>query len=67
MPKAGRGKGSDAETRVELPTERSIAMPPRDYQPTKAEREEEFDMPGADIKTVRSAFFRPIRVAGEES
>lgn len=63
MPKAGKGSATDQEARVELPVERSITMPSRDYQPTKAELEEEFDMPGADIKTVRSAFFRPIRVA----
>ena len=42
--------------------ERDIALPPRDYQPSKAEREEECDMPGADLETVRRAFFRPIRV-----
>ena len=48
---------------VELPDERLIDLPPRDYQPTKAEKEETFDMPGADVETVRSAFFRPIRAA----
>ena len=41
---------------------REIDMPPRDYQPSKAEREEECDMPAADIVTVRRAFFRPVRV-----
>ena len=30
------------------------------YQPSKAEKEEELNMPEADIETVRSAFFRPI-------
>lgn len=63
MPKARKGKAPAEKGRVKLPSERSITMPPRDYQPSKAEIEEEFDMPGADIKTVRSAFFRPIRVA----
>ena len=48
--------------RRELPVPREIDMPPRDYQPSKAEREEECDMPGADLETVRRAFFRPIRV-----
>ena len=49
--------------RVELPEERLMEPPSRDYQPTKAEKEEEaFDMPGADIETVRSACFHPIRV-----
>ena len=40
---------------------RTIKMPSRDYQPKKAEKEVEFDMPGADVETVRSAFFRPIK------
>ena len=33
---------------------------PSDYQPSKAETEEEIDMPGADLETVRRAFFRPL-------
>ena len=48
--------------RRELPAAREIDMPPRDYQPSKAEREEECNMPDADIVTVRRAFFRPVRV-----
>ena len=40
-------------------------MPPRDYQPSKAEREQEYDMPGADLETVRRAFFQPIKVREE--
>ena len=39
-----------------------ITLPPRGYQPTKAEKEQEFDMPGADIRIVRRAFFRRIKV-----
>lgn len=54
-------------THVELPEARSIELPPRDYQPTKAEQEESFDMPGADAKTMRAAFFRPIQVADRDS
>ena len=45
--------------------EREITLPPRDYQPTKAETEQEYDMPGADIVTVRSAFFRRVKVREE--
>ena len=60
-----RAKGTN--TRVELPEARSIVLVPRDYEPSKAEREKAFDMPGADIETVRSAFFRPIRVAPQKS
>ena len=47
--------------------EREITLPPRDYQPTKAESNQEYDMPGADIVTVRNAFFRRIRVREEPS
>ena len=40
-------------------------LPPRDYQPTKAEKEREIDMPDADIVTVRNAFFRRVKVRKE--
>ena len=49
----------------DIPEEREITLPPRDYQPTKAETEQEMDMPGADIVTVRKAFFRRIKVRDE--
>ena len=48
-----------------IPEEREITLPPRDYQPTKAEKEREIDMPGADIVTVRRAFFRRVKVREE--
>ena len=50
----------------EIPEEREITLPPRDYQPTKAETEQEYDMPGADIVTVRNAFFRRVKVREEK-
>ena len=50
----------------DLPEESEITLPPRDYQPTKAETEQEIDMPGADIVTVRNAFFRRVRVKEEK-
>ena len=53
--------------RREPPVPREIDMPPRDYQPSKAEREEECDMPGADLETVRRAFFRRVKVVQEET
>ena len=49
----------------DIPEEREITLPPRDYQPTKAETEQEIDMPGADIRIVRRAFFRRIKVREE--
>ena len=48
-----------------IPEEREITLPPRDYQPAKAETEREIDMPGADIVTVRNAFFRRVKVREE--
>ena len=51
----------------DLPEKREITLPPRDYQPTKAESNQEYDMPGADIVTVRNSFFRRIRVREEPS
>ena len=53
-------KKGKSKRKEPLPEVRAIDMPPKDYQPNKAEQEAEIDMPGADIKTVRSAFFRPI-------
>lgn len=42
---------------------KEITLPPRrNYQPSKAEMEKEFDMHKADIETVRKAFFQPLKV-----
>ena len=49
-----------------IPESRTISVPPRDYQPSKAEQEAEHDMPKASLKIARRAFFRPIRVKNEE-
>ena len=38
-----------------------VDFSPSDYQPTKAELEQEFDMLGADMETLRRVFFRPFR------
>ena len=48
--------------RQPLPEPRTITLPEQDYQPPKAEREKEHDMPGASPKTIRRAFFCPINV-----
>lgn len=47
---------------IQEPRKRKVTLPHRDYQPSKAEMEEEFDMPGADPETLRRAFFRPVKV-----
>ncbi|MCY4601502.1 MAG: hypothetical protein OXF27_16460 [Acidobacteria bacterium] len=38
----------------------SITLPPSDYQPSRAELREAFDMPGAGPEKIRRAFFRPV-------
>ena len=49
-------------TRQKLPEARTITLPDQSYQPPKAEQEKAYNMPGASMRTVRSAFFRPINV-----
>ena len=41
---------------------KTVKMPKRNYQPSKAELEKEFDIPKAKIKDVRKALFRPIKI-----
>ncbi len=57
-----------ARKRRKLPAPRTITLPDqKTYQPPKAEREKEYDMPGASMKTVRRAFFRPVKARREGS
>lgn len=51
--------------RRKLPEPRTITLPDQSYQPPKAEREKDHDMPGASMETVRRAFFRPFNVRRE--
>ena len=44
------------------PTPVTITMPPQDYQPSKAEKEQVVKMPEASLKTMKEAFFRPVKV-----
>lgn len=44
----------------------TITLPGNDFQPRKADMEEEYDMPGASLDTIRSAFFRPVNVKRED-
>ena len=39
---------------------RKVKVAPSSYQPSKPEKEQEFDMPEASEETMRRAFFRPI-------
>ena len=53
---------TDKHRKRKLPKPRTITLPDQRYQPPKAKREKEHDMPGASLKRVRSAFFRPVKV-----
>jgi len=53
---------SKPKTSKPQPIPVTITLPPRDYQPSKAEKEQVVDMPGAGLKTVAGAFFRPVKV-----
>ena len=56
---------TDKTGKRDLPKPRTITLPDQSYQPPKAAREKEHDMPGASLKTVRRAFFRPVNVKRE--
>ncbi len=49
-----------------LPSERTIDMPSRSYNPSKEDRAQAFDMPKAKMATLRRAFFRPIKSENDE-
>ena len=46
---------------------RTLPLPPPGYQPSRAELEEEFDMPGLTDEQVREMFFRPFRFERQET
>lgn len=45
---------------------RTLPLPPPGYQPSKAELEEEIDMPGLSDQEMRETFFRPFRIVREQ-
>ena len=47
---------------VKVPEPKRIELAPSDYQPSKAELEEEVRLPGASVEEVRRAFFRPFTI-----
>ena len=44
---------------------REIELPPVGYQPTKAELEEEMDMPGLSFDQIRNVLSKPVRIVRE--
>ncbi len=43
-----------------------MRIPPKHYQPNKAEKEEETDMPGMSDEEVRRTFFRPLNFVRDD-
>ena len=37
------------------------SIKPSSYQPSQAELKEQINMPGADMETLRDAFFKPLK------
>ena len=58
-------KKPKASKRRRIPEPRKLTIPDDSYQPRKAEKEKEYDMPGASLKAIRSAFFRPFALQRE--
>ena len=50
------------ENRKTVLLPREIVLKPSDYQPTKAELEEEFAPPGGRMEENLRMFFRPVKV-----
>lgn len=58
---------TDQPSNVELPDPVELVLKPNSYQPSKAEMEEEFDMPGLSLDEIRATFFRPFAIQREDS
>ena len=50
-----------AHAMTDMPEKPEARIKPRDCQPSKAELEEEYDMPGASMEALRDAFFKPLK------
>lgn len=46
---------------------RTLPLPPPGYQPSKAELEEEFEMPGLSEEEMRQTFFQPFKFVREQT
>ena len=49
-----------------IPELKKLTLPPKDYQPSKAELAEEFDVPRMSRKQRREAFVRPFQLARDK-
>ena len=46
---------------ADVPPPQTVTLPPSGYQPSKAEMEEEIDMPDMDDDQIRETFFRQFK------
>ena len=53
---------SDKTKKANVPEVKRIDLAPSDYQPSKAELEEEVRFPGVSLAQVRRALFRPFKI-----
>ena len=51
---------ADKTGQAKLPVPAKVDMKPSSYQPSRAELEEEIDMPGWSLGQVREVFMRPF-------
>ncbi|MDE0694552.1 MAG: hypothetical protein OXH76_01805 [Boseongicola sp.] len=58
---------ADQPASAELQDPVEVTLKPASYQPSKADMEEEFDMPEISLDEIRSAFFRPFTFRYEDS
>lgn len=47
--------------RQPIPDATVLPVLPEDHEPTRAELEDEFDMPGLSLEQARALFFQPFR------
>ena len=56
-----------ADSKSGVTKQASAKVKPPTYQPTAQEMNEEYDMPGASMETVRRAFFKRVDTADSTS
>lgn len=49
-----------------LPEPGTLTLPPKDFQPSKADMEAEYAMPGASMDAIRERVFRPFNIKRED-
>ena len=49
-----------------IPAPRDMPLPPKDYQPSKADMEEGIDMPGMSDAKIRETFFLPFKFVRQD-